>query len=315
MLFRSDMAAATPVRTGEAVGIIAAQSIGEPGTQLTLRTFHMGGVASADDITTGLPRVEELFEARNPKGVAVLSEYDGKVKIVEKDGKRDVIVKRDDGTEDTYSIPHGARFKPNITNGAYIKTGDPITEGPLNPSDILRTKGRNDVQEYIVKEVQSVYRSQGVDINDKHIEVIVRQMLKKVRVEDSGDTDLLPGEMIDLATFDEANTRAIENYGRPGIAKHTLLGITKAALATDSFLSAASFQETARVLTEAAIKSKVDPLIGLKENVIIGKLIPAGTGVKMYRNIYPVERATFSAEQPASDGFTADPEEETVDAI
>ncbi len=310
-----DMAAATPVRTGEAVGIIAAQSIGEPGTQLTLRTFHMGGVASADDITTGLPRVEELFEARNPKGVAVLSEYDGKVKIVEKDGKRDVIVKRDDGTEDTYSIPHGARFKPNITNGAYIKTGDPITEGPLNPSDILRTKGRNDVQEYIVKEVQSVYRSQGVDINDKHIEVIVRQMLKKVRVEDSGDTDLLPGEMIDLATFDEANTRAIENYGRPGIAKHTLLGITKAALATDSFLSAASFQETARVLTEAAIKSKVDPLIGLKENVIIGKLIPAGTGVKMYRNIYPVERATFSAEQPASDGFTADPEEETVDAI
>ena len=299
-----DMAAATPVRTGEAVGIIAAQSIGEPGTQLTLRTFHMGGVASADDITTGLPRVEELFEARNPKGVAVLSEYDGKVKIVEKDGKRDVIVKRDDGTEDTYSIPHGARFKPNITNGAYIKTGDPITEGPLNPSDILRTKGRNDVQEYIVKEVQSVYRSQGVDINDKHIEVIVRQMLKKVRVEDSGDTDLLPGEMIDLATFDEANTRAIENYGRPGIAKHTLLGITKAALATDSFLSAASFQETARVLTEAAIKSKVDPLIGLKENVIIGKLIPAGTGVKMYRNIYPVERATFSAEQPASDGFT-----------
>ena len=286
-----DMAAATPVRIGEAVGIIAAQSIGEPGTQLTLRTFHMGGVASADDITTGLPRVEELFEARNPKGVAVLSEHDGKVKIVEKDGKRDVIVKCDDGTEDSYSIPHGARFKPSIVNGAQIRTGDPITEGPLNPSDILRTKGRNNVQEYIVKEVQSVYRSQGVDINDKHIEVIVRQMLKKVRVENSGDTDLLPGELIDLATFDEANTKAMENYGRPGIAKHTLLGITKAALATDSFLSAASFQETARVLTEAAIKSKVDPLIGLKENVIIGKLIPAGTGVKMYRNIYPVERA------------------------
>ncbi len=286
-----DMAAATPVRIGEAVGIIAAQSIGEPGTQLTLRTFHMGGVASADDITSGLPRVEELFEARNPKGVAVLSEHEGKVKIVEKDGKRDVVVKRDDGTEDTYSIPHGARFKPYIQNGAYIKTGDAITEGPLNPGDILRTKGRNDVQEYIVKEVQNVYRSQGVDINDKHIEVIVRQMLKKVRVENSGDTDLLPGEMIDLAMFDEANTKAIENYGRPGIAKHTLLGITKAALATDSFLSAASFQETARVLTEAAIKNKVDPLIGLKENVIIGKLIPAGTGVKLYRNIYPVEHA------------------------
>ena len=286
-----DMAASTPVRIGEAVGIIAAQSIGEPGTQLTLRTFHMGGVASADDITTGLPRVEELFEARNPKGCAVLAEHDGKMKIVEKDGKRDVIVKREDGSEDTYSIPHGARFKPYVSSGAFIKTGDAITEGPLNPSDILRTKGRNDVQEYIVKEVQSVYRSQGVDINDKHIEVIVRQMLKKVRVEDSGDTDLLPGDLIDLATFDEANTKAIENYGRPGIAKHTLLGITKAALATDSFLSAASFQETARVLTEAAIKSKIDPLIGLKENVIIGKLIPAGTGVKMYRNIYPVERA------------------------
>ena len=294
-----DMAAATPVRIGEAVGIIAAQSIGEPGTQLTLRTFHMGGIAAAEDITTGLPRVEELFEARNPKGVALLAEHEGKVKIVEKDGKRDVFVKRDDGNEDTYSIPHGARFKPYIQNGAVIKTGDPITEGPLNPSDILRTKGRNDVQEYIVKEVQSVYRSQGVDINDKHIEVIVRQMLKKVRVENSGDTDLLPGELIDLATFDEANTKAMENYGRPGIAKHTLLGITKAALATDSFLSAASFQETARVLTEAAIKSKVDPLIGLKENVIIGKLIPAGTGVKMYRNIYPVERAS------ATDGYTA----------
>ena len=295
--YARDMAAATPVRIGEAVGIIAAQSIGEPGTQLTLRTFHMGGVASADDITTGLPRVEELFEARNPKGVAVLAEHEGKVRIVEKDGKRDVIVKRDDGSEDSYSIPHGAHFKPYISNGAYIKTGDAITEGPLNPSDILRTKGRNDVQEYILKEVQAVYRSQGVDISDKHVEVIVRQMLKKVRVENSGDTDLLPGEMIDLATFDEANTKAIENYGRPGIAKHTLLGITKAALATDSFLSAASFQETARVLTEAAIKSKVDPLIGLKENVIIGKLIPAGTGVKMYRNIYPVERASVNPDE------------------
>ncbi len=297
-----DMAAATPVRIGEAVGIIAAQSIGEPGTQLTLRTFHMGGVATAEDITTGLPRVEELFEARNPKGVAVLNEHDGKVKIVEKDGKRDVIVKRDDGSDDdVYSIPHGAKFKPYIVNNASVKSGDPITEGPLNPGDILRTKGRNEVQEYIVKEVQSVYRSQGVDINDKHIEVIVRQMLKKVRVEDSGDTDLLPGDMIDLAAFDEANTKAIENYGRPGIAKHTLLGITKAALATDSFLSAASFQETARVLTEAAIKSKVDPLIGLKENVIIGKLIPAGTGIKSYRNIYPVERALPADESAASD--------------
>ena len=304
-----DMAAATPVRIGEAVGIIAAQSIGEPGTQLTLRTFHMGGVASADDITQGLPRVEELFEARNPKGCAVLAEHGGKVRLVEKDGKRDVIVKRDDGDEDSYSIPHGARLKPYISTGSVIKTGDAITEGPLDPGDILRTKGRNDVQEYIVKEVQSVYRSQGVAINDKHIEVIVRQMLKKVRVENSGDTDLLPGEMIDLATFEEANKKAIENYGRPGIAKHTLLGITKAALATDSFLSAASFQETARVLTEAAIKSKVDPLIGLKENVIIGKLIPAGTGVRKYRNFYPVERAAA----PTGDiVFSADADDDVV---
>ena len=301
-----DMAAATPVRIGEAVGIIAAQSIGEPGTQLTLRTFHMGGVAAADDITSGLPRVEELFEARKPKGVALIAEHAGKVKIVEKDNKRDVIVKRDDGTEDTYSIPHGARFKQYVQNGAMIKTGDAITEGPLNPGDILRTKGRNDVQAYIVKEVQSVYRSQGVDINDKHIEVIVRQMLKKVRVVYSGDTDLLPGDLVDLATYDEANTKAIANYGRPSLADHTLLGITKAALATDSFLSAASFQETARVLTEAAIKSKIDPLIGLKENVIIGKLIPAGTGVKMYRNIYPVERMTAKTD----DEYTATPDDD-----
>ncbi|MCH5154544.1 MAG: DNA-directed RNA polymerase subunit beta' [Clostridiales bacterium] len=292
-----DMAAATPVRIGEAVGIIAAQSIGEPGTQLTLRTFHMGGVATADDITQGLPRVEDLFEARKPKGCAVIANYGGKVRLVEKDGKRDVIIKRDDGEEDVSSIPHSARLKPYISTGAVIKAGDAITEGPLNPGDILRTKGRNDVQEYIVKEVQSVYRQNGVAINDKHIEVIVRQMLKKVRVESSGDTDLLPGEMVDLATFEEANRKAMENFGRPGVAKHTLLGITKASLATDSFLSAASFQETARVLTEAAIKSKVDPLIGLKENVIIGKLIPAGTGVRKYRNIYPVERAA----SPTSD--------------
>ncbi|MDE7405783.1 MAG: DNA-directed RNA polymerase subunit beta' [Clostridiales bacterium] len=304
-----DMAASTPVRIGEAVGIIAAQSIGEPGTQLTLRTFHMGGVASADDITQGLPRVEELFEARKPKGCAVLAEHGGKVRLVEKDGKRDVIVKREDGDESSYSIPHGARLKPYISNGAVIKAGDAITEGPLNPSDILRTKGRNDVQEYIVKEVQSVYRSQGVAINDKHIEVIVRQMLKKVRVENSGDTDLIPGEMVDLAVFDEASSKARENYGRPGIAKHTLLGITRAALATDSFLSAASFQETARVLTEAAIKSKVDPLIGLKENVIIGKLIPAGTGVRKYRNVYPIERAAAPADDTV---YSADSDGEAV---
>ncbi|MCI9517766.1 MAG: DNA-directed RNA polymerase subunit beta' [Clostridia bacterium] len=287
--YGKDMASSRMVRIGEAVGIIAAQSIGEPGTQLTMRTFHTGGVASADDITRGLPRVEELFEARKPKGVATIAEYGGKIRIVEKDGKRDVFIKKEDGKEDSYSIPFGAKLKPEIKNGAFIGAGDPITEGPINPHDILRTKGRRFVQEYILKEVQSVYRSQGVQINDKHIEVIVRQMLKKVKVEESGDTDLLPGEMVDISIFDEANLKAMENYGRPPMSKHTLLGITKAALATDSFLSAASFQETARVLTEAAIKNKVDPLVGLKENVIIGKLIPAGTGMRKYKGVTPFE--------------------------
>ena len=287
--YGKDMSGSAPVRVGEAVGIIAAQSIGEPGTQLTMRTFHTGGVAAAEDITRGLPRVEELFEARKPKGVAIVVEHGGVISIVEKDGKRDIIVKREDGKEESYSIPYSAKLKPNITEGATVMSGDALTEGPINPHDILRTKGRKYVQDYILREVQSVYRSQGVQINDKHIEVIVRQMLKKVRVEDSGDTDLLPGAMVDLSAFDEANSAAMENYGRPAVAKHTLLGITKAALATDSFLSAASFQETARVLTEAAIKNKVDPLIGLKENVIIGKLIPAGTGMKKYKNIYPQE--------------------------
>ena len=288
--YGKDMAASTPVKVGEAVGIIAAQSIGEPGTQLTMRTFHTGGIAAADDITRGLPRVEELFEARNPKGAAIIAEVGGKMKLVEHDGKRDLVVKREDGKEDTYSIPFGAKLKPNIETGATIAAGDPITEGPINPHSILRTKGRKEVQEYILKEVQSVYRSQGVQISDKHIEVIVRQMLKKVRVEDSGETDMLPGEMIDLNAFNEANSQAVAEYRKPGVAKHTLLGITKAALATDSFLSAASFQETAKVLTEAAIKNKVDPLIGLKENVIIGKLIPAGTGMKRYKSVYPIEK-------------------------
>ncbi len=288
--YGKDMAASTPVKVGEAVGIIAAQSIGEPGTQLTMRTFHTGGIAAADDITRGLPRVEELFEARNPKGAAIIAEVGGKMKLVERDGKRDLVVKREDGKEDTYSIPFGAKLKPNIETGATIAAGDPITEGPINPHSILRTKGRKEVQEYILKEVQSVYRSQGVQISDKHIEVIVRQMLKKVRVEDSGETDMLPGEMIDLNAFNEANSQAVAEYRKPGVAKHTLLGITKAALATDSFLSAASFQETAKVLTEAAIKNKVDPLIGLKENVIIGKLIPAGTGMKRYKSVYPIEK-------------------------
>ncbi len=280
---------AKTVSVGEAVGIIAAQSIGEPGTQLTMRTFHSGGVAAAEDITRGLPRVEELFEARRPKGVATITNEEGVVTVVEKDGKRDVIITNAEGKQFTYGIPFSAKLMKNIKDGATVRAGDPLTVGPIDPHDILKIRGYKDVQEYIVKEVQAVYRSQGVEIADKHIEVIVHQMLKKVRVEDSGDTDLLPGEMVDSALFNEANLNAIQNDGRPAQAKHTLLGITKAALATDSFLSAASFQETARVLTEAAIKNKIDPLIGLKENVIIGKLIPAGTGMKRYSGYYPYE--------------------------
>ena len=295
--YGKDMSGSSQVKIGEAVGIIAAQSIGEPGTQLTMRTFHTGGVASADDITRGLPRVEELFEARKPKGVAVIAEYGGKVRIEEKDGGRNVYIKNDEGKEDKYVIPFTAKLKPNIVKGAVVAAGDPLTEGPINPQDILHTKGHESVQEYILKEVQSVYRSQGVQINDKHIEVIVRQMLKKVKVEIGGDTDLLPGELIDLSAFREVNAKALENYQEPSVGKRTLLGITKAALATDSFLSAASFQETARVLTEAAIKNKIDPLIGLKENVILGKLIPAGTGMRMYKEIYPVELSGSGAEE------------------
>ncbi len=288
--YGKDMSNGSPIRIGEAVGIIAAQSIGEPGTQLTMRTFHSGGVAAADDITQGLPRVEELFEARKPKGVATISATEGVVTIKEENGRRDVIVRTDDGEEVAYSIPYAAKLKRNIKNGVRIAAGDPLTEGPINPNDILSTKNKNAVQEYLLKEVQSVYRSQGVKINDKHVETIVRQMLKKVRVETSGSTDFLPGSMVDISEFMEANDKVIENGGIPAQAKPTLLGITKAALATDSFLSAASFQETARVLTEAAIKNKRDMLRGLKENVIIGKLIPAGTGMKIYRNVTPAEK-------------------------
>ncbi|MCL2796648.1 MAG: DNA-directed RNA polymerase subunit beta' [Firmicutes bacterium] len=291
MCYGKDMASFERVKIGEAVGIIAAQSIGEPGTQLTMRTFHTGGVAAADDITRGLPRVEDLFESRNPKGAAVIAEYGGKVRIEEKDGARYIHIKQEGGKEDKYAIPFTAHLKAGVEKGAAVTAGDPLTEGPIYPQDILRTKGKRDVQEYILKEVQSVYRSQGVSINDKHVEVIIRQMLKKVRVEDGGETDLLPGELAELQTFEEANKNALAEYKRPASAKHTLLGITKAALATDSFLSASSFQETARVLTDAAIKNKVDPLLGLKENVIIGKLIPAGTGMKQYKNIFPVETA------------------------
>ena len=277
-----NLATGKEVHIGEAVGIIAAQSIGEPGTQLTMRTFHTGGVAGGD-ITQGLPRVEELFEARKPKGLAIISEITGRVEIDETGKRKEVIVVPKEGEREVYQIPYGSRVR--VKQGQLVEAGDPLTQGSINPHDIVRVKGIGGVQEYIVKEVQRVYRLQGVDINDKHIEVIVRQMLSKVKVEDPGDTDLLPGGYEDVLTFQECNEEAESQGLRPAVAKRVLLGITKASLATDSFLSAASFQETTRVLTEAAIKGKEDHLIGLKENVILGKLIPAGTGMKKYRNI------------------------------
>ena len=247
-----------------------------------MRTFHTGGVAG-DDITQGLPRVEELFEARKPKGLAVIAEMSGTVKISESRKKREVTVITDDGEAKNYLIPYGAWIK--VKDGDVVEAGDEITEGSVNPHDILKIKGVKGVQTYLLQEVQKVYRLQGVDINDKHIEVIIRQMLRKVKVEDSGDTALLPGGLIDIFRFEEENQRVEAEGGEPAIGKRVLLGITKASLATESFLSAASFQETTRVLTEAAIKGKTDPLVGLKENVIIGKLIPAGTGMSRYRNI------------------------------
>ena len=277
-----NLATGKEVNIGEAVGIIAAQSIGEPGTQLTMRTFHTGGVAGGD-ITQGLPRVEELFEARKPKGLATITEISGRVEIDETGKRKEVVVIPNEGEKEVYQIPYGSRLR--VKQGQYVEAGDPLTQGSINPHDIVRVKGIGGVQDYIVKEVQRVYRLQGVDINDKHIEVIVRQMLSKVKVEDPGDTDLLPGGYEDVLTFQECNEEAEAKGLRPAVAKRVLLGITKASLATDSFLSAASFQETTRVLTEAAIKGKEDHLIGLKENVILGKLIPAGTGMKKYRNI------------------------------
>ena len=277
-----NLATGKEVNIGEAVGIIAAQSIGEPGTQLTMRTFHTGGVAGGD-ITQGLPRVEELFEARKPKGLAIITEISGKVEIDETGKRKEIIVTPEVGEQEVYVIPYGSRIR--VKQGQMVEAGDPLTQGSINPHDIVRVQGIGGVQEYIVKEVQRVYRMQGVDVNDKHIEVIVRQMLSKVKVEDPGDTDLLPGGYEDVLTFNKCNEEAISNGLRPAVAKRTLLGITKASLATESFLSAASFQETTRVLTEAAIKGKEDHLIGLKENVIIGKLIPAGTGMKRYKNI------------------------------
>jgi DNA-directed RNA polymerase subunit beta' len=270
------------VDVGEAVGIIAAQSIGEPGTQLTMRTFHTGGVAG-DDITQGLPRVEELFEARKPKGQALISEINGVCKITEVKGIRRISVISDSGEEKVYQVPFGSRIR--VKDGAQIQAGDLLTEGSANPHDILKVKGTYGVQMYLVEQVQDVYRSQGVGINDKHIEVVVRQMLRKRKVETSGDTDLLPGGLVDVFELEEENHQVEANGGEPATARPVLLGITKASLATESFLSAASFQETTRVLTEASIKGKVDPLLGLKENVIIGKLVPAGTGMSRYRNV------------------------------
>ena len=281
--YGSNLASGEEVNVGEAVGIIAAQSIGEPGTQLTMRTFHTGGVAG-DDITQGLPRVEELFEARKPKGLAIIAEIAGAVKINETKKKREVVITNDEaGESKTYLIPYGSRIK--VFDGDVVEAGDELTEGSVNPHDILKIKGLASVQAYLLQEVQRVYRLQGVDINDKHIEVIVRQMLRKIKIEDSGDTDLLLGSLVDMFEFEEVNNNAIAQGLEIANGSRVLLGITKASLATDSFLSAASFQETTRVLTEAAIKGKVDPLLGLKENVIIGKLVPAGTGMARYRDI------------------------------
>ena len=281
--YGANMATGEPVQVGEAVGIIAAQSIGEPGTQLTMRTFHTGGVAG-DDITQGLPRVEELFEARKPKGLAIIAEFGGVAAIKDTKKKREVVITNNEtGESKTYLIPYGSRIK--ILDGATLEAGDELTEGSVNPHDLLKIKGIRAVQDYMLREVQRVYRLQGVDIADKHIEVIVRQMLKKVRIENNGDADFLPGTLVDTLDYEEENERLIAEGKEPADGRQVMLGITKAALATNSFLSAASFQETTKVLTEAAIKGKVDPLIGLKENVILGKLIPAGTGMKRYRDV------------------------------
>ena len=281
--YGANMATGEPVQVGESVGIIAAQSIGEPGTQLTMRTFHTGGVAGGD-ITQGLPRVEELFEARKPKGLAIITEISGLATLKDTKKKREIIVTNEEtGESKTYLIPYGSRIRQ--VDGQYLEAGDELTEGSINPHDILRIKGVEAVQDYMLREVQRVYRLQGVEINDKHIEVIVRQMLKKIRIENNGDTEFLPGTLVDILDYEDTNEEMLAEGKEPAEGKRVILGITKASLATNSFLSAASFQETTKVLTEAAIKGKVDPLIGLKENVIIGKLIPAGTGMKRYSNV------------------------------
>ena len=269
------------VNIGESVGIIAAQSIGEPGTQLTMRTFHSGGVAGGD-ITQGLPRVEELFEARNPKGVATITEIGGKVTITDNKKRKEVTVTGTDNSK-TYVVSFGSKLR--VKQDDIVEAGDQLTEGSVNPNELLLIKGPEGVYRYIIAEVQKVYRNQGVDINDKHIETITRQMLRKIRIEDAGDSPFYVASLVDMIEFENVNKELVDNGKRPATGKRVLLGITKAAIATESFLSAASFQETTKVLTDAAIKGKVDNLIGLKENVLIGKLIPAGTGLKRYQNV------------------------------
>lgn len=307
------MATGEAVQVGEAVGIIAAQSIGEPGTQLTMRTFHTGGVAG-NDITQGLPRVEELFEARKPKGLAIIAEFGGTVSISEDNKKREIVITDGERTK-SYTITYGARIK--VTDGAVVEAGDELTEGSVNPHDLLEIKKIEAVENYLIREVQKVYGLQGVDLADKHIEVIVRQMLKKQHVEDCGDTDLLPGSLVDRLEIEDINEKLLAEGKKPVVATDIILGITKAALATNSFLSAASFQETTKVLTEAAIKGKVDSLIGLKENVIIGKLIPAGTGVKRYRDVrLDIDELRKQEEEAKEEDVDAEPmEDEDIDIV
>ncbi len=292
---------------GEAVGIIAAQSIGEPGTQLTMRTFHTGGVASADDITQGLPRVVELFEARQPKGRAPITEAAGRVTIEESDKARKVLVTPDDGSE-VQEYPVSKRSRLLVGDGDHVEVGQQLTQGAPDPQDVLRILGVRKAQEHLVDEVQQVYRSQGVSIHDKHIEIIVRQMLRRITVIESGETRLLPSDLVDRVRFEEENRRVVSEGGKPASGRPVLMGITKASLATESWLSAASFQETTRVLTDAAINAKSDSLRGLKENVIIGKLIPAGTGLDRYKNVRvePTEEARAAAYQVADYGSYGD---------
>ena len=327
--YGANMATGQAVQVGEAVGIIAAQSIGEPGTQLTMRTFHTGGVAG-DDITQGLPRVEELFEARKPKGVAIVSDFAGVAELQTNKNKREIVVRSEDGKEKAYLIPYGTKTKIQENEAVHVEACERLTEGPINPHDILRILDVKDVQDYIMKEVQRVYRLQGVEINDKHIEVIIRQMLKKIRIDEAGDSSFLPGVTVNVTKYNKVNKALLAEGKEPASGKHVILGITKAALATDSFLSAASFQETTKILTDAAINGKVDQLIGLKENVIIGKLIPAGTGMKRYRNVElntdaviearkkaeeleKIKKELESSEQEATDEEVFDPEDDEYD--